>query len=209
MATEEDIRKSLRYILKTNDVQLITPRQLRRQLEELLVLEDGCLDENKEQLSELVQKELVELHREESKDPPTKTILHPISAIPIPSNGILTDKEGQSYVNLGSNALRVTAKRLNGEKVLDIRKFERDGISKELKAAPEGIRITLEQYNILCNYSDQIQTLLSPCPCYRSQGSLLSCFLFSPVLSLDANIVQHLLTNASNFAPWLLPNHIA
>ncbi|PRP77750.1 hypothetical protein PROFUN_14111 [Planoprotostelium fungivorum] len=179
MATEEDIRKSLRYILKTNDVQLITPRQLRRQLEELLVLEDGCLDENKEQLSELVQKELVELHREENKDPPTKTILHSISALPVsvqqspsssssnivqtPSNGILTDKDGQSYVILGSNALRVTAKRLNGEKVLDIRKFERDGISKELKAASEGIRITLEQYNILCNYSDQIQTLLSPC----------------------------------------------
>ncbi|PRP76013.1 hypothetical protein PROFUN_01729 [Planoprotostelium fungivorum] len=160
--------------------RLITPRQLRRQLEELLVLEDGCLDENKEQLSELVQKELVELHRAriyQRRQSVTPSLLY------LYHRSILTDKEGQSYVNLGSNALRVTAKRLNGEKVLDIRKFERDGISKEdnIRAIQHSVQlfrsdtnpaIPLLKYTEWNLKSDQAISATFLGPYYRSQGSL-------------------------------------
>eukprot|EP01117_Protostelium_nocturnum_P019550 TRINITY_DN8503_c0_g1_i1.p1 TRINITY_DN8503_c0_g1~~TRINITY_DN8503_c0_g1_i1.p1 ORF type:complete len:193 (+),score=89.97 TRINITY_DN8503_c0_g1_i1:44-622(+) len=187
MATQDEIKKTIRSILEKSNIKEITAQQLRRKLEEELELEEYCLDAMKEKITAFASEIMKEMEfgKEEKKEkeekpsvkkkkkkessdeedevpekPAAKKVKEVEKSEPKPSvNDIEKDSDGNQFFNLSSNYNRITVKKHQGVRYVDIRKFFKDKQDGTFKPERKGISLNDEMWESLKKNIEKIDKM--------------------------------------------------
>ncbi|PRP76490.1 hypothetical protein PROFUN_15160 [Planoprotostelium fungivorum] len=161
MANEDDMRDAMRKLLATNNMNGITPRELRRKLEDRLDLESMSLDSMKEDLSKMAHEVMEEIQKALDTKSGTKRKIEEDTEKPVKKNCRVPVQILPNYLMLGNELTRVSVKKFKGTKLIDVRKFYRDKGTNERKIKPtsKGISLSESQWSELVSSISKVDEL--------------------------------------------------
>eukprot|EP01116_Phalansterium_solitarium_P012626 TRINITY_DN29091_c0_g1_i1.p1 TRINITY_DN29091_c0_g1~~TRINITY_DN29091_c0_g1_i1.p1 ORF type:complete len:216 (-),score=16.86 TRINITY_DN29091_c0_g1_i1:100-681(-) len=186
--SDDQISAQVRKILRHDDPEKVTLKQLRRKLEVAFGTEQGSFESERERLTTIVQQVMEDLSNEESDEEPLSALAKPKAKPSSPptkrskvdpesssatkkSKRQESDDEEDSPIKASPDGgyffyldqrdlLRASVRKFKGSTYVDIRKFYTDKASGEEKPTQKGVSMKIEQYETLKASISKIDQML-------------------------------------------------